>query len=85
MEDVTEATGAEAQATYVADRKAEGEKAYAAIEKAYDQAASRSRMNYLNEQRIRLKQCLYDTDFRHVAEQIKKEAESLYMIPFSQI
>lgn len=83
--DVTEPIGAEAQTTYVADRKAEGEKAYAEIEKAYDQAASRSRLNWLNEQRIRLKQCLYDTDFRDVAEQIKKEAESLYMMPFNQI
>jgi mevalonate pyrophosphate decarboxylase len=83
--DVTEAVGTQAQGQYVADRKAEGEKAYAEIERAYDQAAARSRLNYLNEQRERLKQCLYDDDFQHVAEQIKKEALSLHMVPFSKL
>lgn len=83
--DVTEAVGTQAQGQYVADRKAEGEKAYAEIAKAYDQAAARSRLNWLNEQRERLKQCLYDTDFAHVAEQVKKEALSLHMVPFNQI
>lgn len=75
----------EAQEAYVADRKAEGEKAFEEIAKAYDQAAARSRLNWLNEQRERLKQCLYDTDFQHVAEQIKSEARSLHMVPFNQI
>ena len=83
--DVTEAVGAQAQEQYVADRKADGEKAFEEIVKAYDIAAARSRLNYLNEQRERLKQCLYDDDFQHVAEQIKKEAESLYMVPFSKL
>lgn len=83
--DVTEAVGAQAQEQYVTDRKEEGEKAFAEIVKAYDHAAARSRLNWLNEQRERLKQCLYDDDFHHVAEQIKKEAQSLHMVPFNQI
>lgn len=83
--DVTEAVGAQAQEQYVTDRKAEAEKAFAEIVKAYEYAAARSRMNYLNEQRERLKQCLYDDDFHHVAEQIKGEAQSLHMVPFNQL
>lgn len=83
--DVTEHMGIVEQYEYVESRKMEGEKAYAEIAKAYDQAAARSRLNWLNEQRERLKQCLYDTDFAHVAEQIKKEALSLHMVPFNQI
>ena len=83
--EVTEAVGAQAQEQYVTDRKAEGEKAFAEIVKVYEYAAARSRMNYLNEQRERLKQCLYDNDFYHVAEHIKQEAESLYMVPFSKL
>lgn len=83
--DVTESVGAKAQEAYVADRKAEGEKAYAEIVQAFERSVERSRLNWLNEQRERLKQCLYDDDFRHVAEQIKGEAESLYMIPFSKL
>ena len=83
--DVTEAVGAQAQEQYVTDRKEEGEKAFAEIVKAYDHAAARSRLNWLNEQRERLKQCLYDDDFYHVAEQVKKEAASLHMVPFNQI
>lgn len=83
--DATEAVGAAMQSQYVADRKADGEKAFEEITKAYDHAATRSRLNWLNEQRERLKQCLYDDDFQHVAEQIKQEAESLHMVPFNQL
>ena len=83
--DVTEHMGIVEQYEYVENRKMEAEKAFEEIAKAYDIAASRSRLNYLNEQRERLKQCLYDDDFQHVAEQIKKEAESLYMVPFSKL
>lgn len=85
LADVTEHMGIVEQYEYVASRKMEGEKAYIEITKAYDQAAARSRLNYLNEQRERLKQCLYDDDFHHVAEQVKKEAASLHMVPFSKL
>lgn len=83
--DVTEHMGIVEQYEYVESRKMEGEKAFEEIKQAYDQAAARSRLNWLNEQRERLKQCLYDEDFPHVAEQIKKEALSLHMVPFNQI
>lgn len=83
--DVTEAVGAQAQTDYVAERKEDAERLFQEIVKAFEHSVQRSRMNYLNEQRERLKQCLYDDDFHHVAEQIKREAESLYMVPFSQL
>lgn len=83
--DVTEHMGIVEQYEYVESRKMEAEKAFEEIVKAYEHAAARSRLNWLNEQRERLKQCLYDDDFHHVAEQIKKEAASLHMVPFNQI
>lgn len=85
LADVTEHMGIVEQYEYVESRKMEAEKAFAEIVKAYDHAAARSRLNWLNEQRERLKQCLYDDDFQHVAEQIKVEAASLHMVPFNQI
>ena len=83
--DVTEHMGIVEQYEYVENRKMEGEKAFTEITQAFEQSVSRARINYLNEQRERLKQCLYDTDFQHVAEQIKKEAQSLHMVPFSKL
>lgn len=83
--DVTEAAGEAAQHAYVADRKAEAERAYADIARAFEESVSRARLNYLGEQRERLKQCLYDDDFPEVARRAREEALSLHMVPFSRL
>jgi hypothetical protein len=83
--DVTAAASAKAQEDHMEARRLELEREWSAIRQAMEHSLRRASLNWLNENRERLKQCLHDDDFHSVARQMKEEAGSLHLVPFGKL
>lgn len=83
--DVTGAASAKAQEDHMEARKRELEREWSAICQAMEHSMRRASINWLNENRERLKQCLHDDDFLEVARKMKDEASSLHLVPFNEL
>ena len=79
--DVTESVGQSAQTQYVADRKKHAEERYGHIQRQFELNLLSAKQNWLLEAQERLKQCLYDSDFDSVADQLLKDARCIAIAP----